>query len=44
MKFDTVTQQNEDSWHIPYESGMPRYTYELPETWLCLGKKDTDTS
>ncbi|XP_045591104.1 mitochondrial ribonuclease P catalytic subunit isoform X2 [Procambarus clarkii] len=23
-------------WHIPYDDGKPRESYQLPQTWLCL--------
>lgn len=24
------------TWHVPYDDGQPRQSYELPLTWLCL--------
>ncbi|XP_014667930.1 PREDICTED: mitochondrial ribonuclease P protein 3-like [Priapulus caudatus] len=42
MKFDTLVQRKGDAWHIPYESGVPRYSYEVPDTWLCATKRASD--
>nr|CAG4638706.1 EOG090X0CGF [Cyclestheria hislopi] len=35
-KYWTITQCNNGHWHIPYDDGSPRFTYQLPETILCL--------
>nr|CAG4645081.1 EOG090X0CGF [Leptodora kindtii] len=33
----TAAQRSQTScWHIPYDDGEPRFTYQLPKTWLCL--------
>ncbi|XP_066464572.1 mitochondrial ribonuclease P catalytic subunit [Eleutherodactylus coqui] len=39
LSYDTIVQNTEASWHIPYdEMGVKRTTYEVPNTWLCLKK------
>nr|CAG4651289.1 EOG090X0CGF [Simocephalus serrulatus] len=35
-KYRTVVQFAEGSWHIPYDDGTPRFSYQVPNTWLCL--------
>ncbi|KAG0723316.1 Mitochondrial ribonuclease P catalytic subunit [Chionoecetes opilio] len=39
-KFSTVIQASQaggvDGWHVPYDDGAPRQSYEVPPTWLCL--------
>ena len=37
--YRTVSQFDDGCWHIPYNDGTPRYSYELPTTWLCLQPK-----
>ena len=37
--YRTVSQFEDGCWHIPYDDGTPRYSYELPTTWLCLHPK-----
>ncbi|XP_006891611.1 PREDICTED: mitochondrial ribonuclease P protein 3 isoform X2 [Elephantulus edwardii] len=38
--YDTVVQTTGDSWHIPYDEDLvERYSYELPNKWLCLQRK-----
>nr|CAG4635037.1 EOG090X0CGF [Alona affinis] len=39
LKYKSVTQFAGGYWHIPYDDGTPRYSYQLPETWLCLKSK-----
>ncbi|XP_071541595.1 LOW QUALITY PROTEIN: mitochondrial ribonuclease P catalytic subunit [Panulirus ornatus] len=34
--FSTTAQGGDHGWHIPYDDGSPRQSYELPKTWLCL--------
>ncbi|XP_028251271.1 mitochondrial ribonuclease P catalytic subunit [Parambassis ranga] len=38
--YDTIVQTSGDSWHIPYDDTEDRSTYEVPQRWLCLTKKD----
>lgn len=34
--FSTTAQnQGTTDWHIPYDDGSPRASYQLPKTWLC---------
>lgn len=35
-KHSTITQFSDHHWHIPYDDGELRYSYQLPNTWLCL--------
>ncbi|KAM3594479.1 uncharacterized protein V6R79_008586 [Siganus canaliculatus] len=37
--YDTIIQNSEDSWHIPYDDTEDRSTYEVPQQWLCLNRK-----
>ncbi|KAI9563201.1 hypothetical protein GHT06_010659 [Daphnia sinensis] len=37
--YHTVSQFADGCWHIPYDDGTPRYSYESPTTWLCLQPK-----
>uniref|UniRef100_A0A3Q1HAD9 Mitochondrial ribonuclease P catalytic subunit n=1 Tax=Acanthochromis polyacanthus TaxID=80966 RepID=A0A3Q1HAD9_9TELE len=37
--YDTIIQNEGDSWHIPYDDTEDRSTYEVPQRWLCLTKK-----
>ncbi|KAK4026031.1 hypothetical protein OUZ56_015057 [Daphnia magna] len=37
--YRTVSQFADGCWHIPYDDGTPRYSYESPTTWLCLQPK-----
>lgn len=39
LRYQTVTQLNDGCWHIPYDDGKPRFSYQLPNTWLCLQPK-----
>ena len=39
LKYRTVAQFQDGYWHIPYDDGTPRYSYELPSSWLCLKSK-----
>ncbi|XP_045144097.1 mitochondrial ribonuclease P catalytic subunit isoform X2 [Echinops telfairi] len=40
LRYDTVVQTTGDSWHIPYdEDQVERYSYEVPNKWLCLHRK-----
>ncbi|XP_011674972.2 mitochondrial ribonuclease P catalytic subunit [Strongylocentrotus purpuratus] len=38
LAHDTVIQSTDKSWHIPYDDGQPRFSYEVPLTWLCAVK------
>ncbi|CAH2328363.1 Hypothetical predicted protein [Pelobates cultripes] len=39
LRYDTILQNTDVSWHIPYDkTGVKRATFEVPETWLCLRK------
>lgn len=40
LAHDTVIQCTESSWHIPYDDGSPRFSYEVPLTWLCATRDD----
>ena len=31
-----VQQDNDTCWHIPYEDGRDRASYQLPNSWLCI--------
>lgn len=34
--FSTTAQsKGTTDWHIPYDDGSPRASYQLPRTWLC---------
>ncbi|XP_028298342.1 mitochondrial ribonuclease P catalytic subunit [Gouania willdenowi] len=37
--FDTIVQTSGNSWHIPYDDTEDRSTYEVPQRWLCLTRK-----
>lgn len=38
--FRTAAQNHgADSWHIPYNDGTTRESYQVPHTWLCLQSK-----
>nr|XP_003408900.1 mitochondrial ribonuclease P catalytic subunit isoform X1 [Loxodonta africana]XP_010586893.1 mitochondrial ribonuclease P catalytic subunit isoform X1 [Loxodonta africana]XP_023401875.1 mitochondrial ribonuclease P catalytic subunit isoform X1 [Loxodonta africana]XP_023401876.1 mitochondrial ribonuclease P catalytic subunit isoform X1 [Loxodonta africana] len=40
LSYDTVVQTTGDSWHIPYDEDLvERYSYEVPNKWLCLHRK-----
>ncbi|KAM6201225.1 mitochondrial ribonuclease P catalytic subunit isoform 2-T2 [Rhynchocyon petersi] len=40
FSYDTVVQTTGDSWHIPYDEDLvERYSYEVPNKWLCLQRK-----
>ncbi|XP_041468863.1 mitochondrial ribonuclease P catalytic subunit-like [Lytechinus variegatus] len=39
LAHDTVMQSTERSYHIPYDDGHPRFSYEVPLTWLCAVKE-----
>nr|CAG4642767.1 EOG090X0CGF [Evadne anonyx] len=36
LKHSTISQFSDGRWHIPYDDGQLRYSYQLPNTWLCL--------
>nr|CAG4643470.1 EOG090X0CGF [Ilyocryptus agilis] len=41
LKHRTVAQYNNNGcWHIPYDDGVLRFSYQLPTTWLCLQPND----
>ncbi|KAM9645114.1 mitochondrial ribonuclease P catalytic subunit isoform 2-T2 [Trichechus inunguis] len=40
LSYDTVVQTTGDSWHIPFDEDLvERYSYEVPNKWLCLRRK-----
>ncbi|KAM9777949.1 mitochondrial ribonuclease P catalytic subunit [Neosynchiropus ocellatus] len=40
LRYDTIVQTTEDSWHIPYDDTEDRSSYEVPQKWLCLSSSD----
>ena len=36
LNHTTITQFSDGHWHIPYDDGQLRYSYQLPNSWLCL--------
>nr|XP_046267970.1 mitochondrial ribonuclease P catalytic subunit isoform X2 [Scatophagus argus] len=38
--YDTIIQSSANSWHLPYDDTEDRSTYEVPQRWLCLTKKN----
>ncbi|XP_041809987.1 mitochondrial ribonuclease P catalytic subunit [Chelmon rostratus] len=41
--YDTIVQTSADSWHLPYDDTEDRSSYEVPQRWLCLTKKQKHT-
>ena len=41
-----MCQVSEDSlsWHIPYDDGRLLYSYDLPQTWLCVTHSQLNNS
>ncbi|CAN9502569.1 unnamed protein product [Ophioblennius macclurei] len=39
LSYDTIIQTSGDTWHIPYDDTEDRSTYEVPQRWLCISRK-----
>ncbi|XP_071490587.1 mitochondrial ribonuclease P catalytic subunit-like [Diadema antillarum] len=39
LAHDTVIQSTSTSWHIPYDDGTPRFSYQVPTNWLCATRR-----
>ncbi|XP_053110562.1 mitochondrial ribonuclease P catalytic subunit isoform X2 [Hemicordylus capensis] len=39
LRYDTIVQTSDNTWHIPYDDNiLERSSYEVPTKWLCLQK------